>query len=84
MQNNNTFSNRESLKVTLSTLPLNDTFSNRVALQSVLINLGPNDTFSNDVAVSNSIPQGVPPKKDDVGGGKGDFKDPIKDGGFKA
>ena len=63
MLDNTTFSNRESLKTRLSSLPLNDTFSNQVTLQGILVGstasgtiaLGENDTFSNDGAMEAAI-----------------------------
>ena len=63
MENNTTFSNRESLNTRLASLPVNDTFSNQVTLQTILVGstmsgtiaLGQNDTFSNDGAMEASI-----------------------------
>jgi len=63
MLDNTTFSNRESLKTRLASLPLNDTFSNQVTLQGILVGstasgtiaLGENDTFSNDGAMEAAI-----------------------------
>lgn len=63
MENNTTFSNRESLNTRLASLPVNDTFSNKVSLQTILVGstasgtvaLGQNDTFSNDGAMEASI-----------------------------
>jgi hypothetical protein len=63
MENNTTFSNRESLKTRLASLPTNDTFSNQVTLQKILVGstmsgtiaLGQNNTFSNDSAMEASI-----------------------------
>lgn len=63
MQNNTTFSNRESLKTRLTSLPVNDTFSNKVVLDQILVGstasgtlpLGANNTFSNDEAMEAAI-----------------------------
>lgn len=63
MENNTTFSNRESLKTRLASLPVNDTFSNQFTLQRILVGstvsgtiaLGKNDTFSNDGAMEAAI-----------------------------
>jgi hypothetical protein len=63
MENNTTFSNKESLNTRLASLPVNDTFSNQVTLQTILVGstmsgtiaLGQNDTFSNDGAMEASI-----------------------------
>lgn len=63
MENNTTFSNRESLQQRIPTLPANDTFSNKVSLQSILA-LSDNSTFANDVAFDTAvITQKVPDKK---------------------
>jgi hypothetical protein len=63
MLENTTFSNRESLKTRLASLPVNDTFSNQLTLQTILVGstmsgtiaLGQNDTFSNDGAMEAAI-----------------------------
>jgi hypothetical protein len=63
MENNTTFSNKESLNTRLASLPVNDTFSNQVTLQTILVGstmsgtiaLGENNTFSNDGAMEASI-----------------------------
>lgn len=77
MQNNTTFSNRESLQQRLPSLPANDTFSNKVSLDQILVSLGSNNTFSNGDAVDSAIPPIKPPKKDEPKG-KGD------EGAFKS
>ena len=64
MENNTTFSNKESLNTRVPNLPTNDTFSNKVSLQDVL-NIDSNSTFSNDFAVELAVSsQKVPDKKD--------------------
>jgi hypothetical protein len=80
MENNTTFSNRESLQSRIVDLPLNDTFSNKVSLESILEGLGPNDTFSNNLAMKNSLPSII---KDKVGSDVDFMNSPIRDGNKK-